>query len=78
MKKYLNSDTGSQFVNIRISAHSLRIETDRRSKNYIDRTLKKCQYCILDEVEDEKHFIIECPLYDPIRTELLNNITNQF
>ena len=48
---------------IRISAHPLRVETDRYAKSYIDRAKRICNYCTSDKVEDEKHFIVECPLY---------------
>ena len=59
---------------IRISAHPLRVETDRYSKNYIERSLRKCQYCTLNKTEDELHFIIECPLYAEIRDIFSNKI----
>ena len=31
-----------------------------------------CKYCSLDEVEDEQHFLLKCPLYNSERTVLLH------
>ena len=41
---------------IRVSAHSLNIETDR-CKNII-RPERKCTNCSKGDIEDEKHFIV--------------------
>lgn len=60
---------------IRISAHPLRIETDRYAKLYVNRTLRKCLYCTLNKVEDEIHFVTECPLYIDNRNEFFTEIS---
>lgn len=62
---------------IRISAHDLRIEKDRYSKNYIDRSKRLCLFCSpnsTNAIEDEKHFIMECPLYHRERTLFFNTV----
>ena len=47
---------------IRISAHSLAIETGRYSKPKILACERYCKLC-KDKVEDEVHFLLYCPLY---------------
>ena len=55
----------------RISAHSLRIETGRyeRKPNKENKLIKivreesTCLYCNNNDVEDEMHLLLKCPLY---------------
>ena len=51
---------------IRLSSHTLRIETDRYCQNRIDRHLRKCNICNTAEIEDEYHFILVCKQYSDI------------
>lgn len=44
-------------------------------KIYVNRTLRKCLYCTLNKVEDEIHFVTECPLYVDNRNEFLTEIS---
>ena len=44
----------------RLSNHPLMIEKGRHLK--IDRNERKCYFC-KDDIEDEKHFLIKCPLF---------------
>ena len=68
----LNSDQRSLITKIRISAHQLRIETGHyeRKKNQagkisiLEREERVCLYGNLSNVEDESHFLLECPLYN--------------
>lgn len=73
----------------RISAHRLRIETGRyeRKKNKdgnlipLERGERLCVYCNNNKVEDEFHFLIECPLYKTERDNfitLINKYTKNF
>lgn len=50
----------------RPSAHSLAIETGRYGRPPVPATERYCKYC-KDKVENEKHFILYCPLYESIR-----------
>ena len=61
---------------LRISAHSLKIETDRYSKKHIERSQRLCSNCSLGKVEDELHFLLECPLYDIQRDDFFKDISN--
>ena len=52
---------------MRISAHDLRIEKDRYSKKYIERTQRLCHQCLShgsNSLEDETHFTVSCTLYN--------------
>jgi hypothetical protein len=57
---------------IRVGAHSLNIETGRY-KNII-RSEKKCTNCSKGDIEDEKHFIVDCPLYENIRVKFFDKV----
>ena len=50
----------------------LRIETGRYSALPVSE--RTCSVCTL-EVEDETHMLLKCLLYDAIRTELFNTIS---
>lgn len=69
-----------QFRRLRISSHQLHIETGRHRKprkTPVDERI--CRLCNLNVVEDEKHFIMVCPLYNSERKLLidkLNSFTN--
>ena len=51
----------------RMSNHTLLIETGRHSK--IDKTERKCHFC-KDKIDDEQYFLIDCPLYSRLRSNL--------
>ena len=56
---------------LRISAHSLEIERGRKAKpKIIPANERFCRHC-KTIVEDEVHFITQCPLYRQIRIEML-------
>jgi hypothetical protein len=59
---------------LRTSTHPLRIEKGRhQGLKAADRT---CLYCSQGKVEDEFHFLLECPLYRQERNSFLQNIFN--
>ena len=49
------------------SSHTLRIETGRHQN--ISRDERICHLCDLNKIEDEDHFILECPTYNQIRQQ---------
>ena len=55
----------------RCSNHSLRIESDR--KNNIDYENRICKLCTNGKVENEFHFLLECPLYENLRINICIN-----
>ena len=58
---------------IRMSSHSLRINTGRYTINRIDRNERYCQYCNTHDIEDEFHFIIKCPQYTNLRRKYISS-----
>jgi hypothetical protein len=73
LEPYLNYPNILKYRSIiakfRLSAHKLKIETGRyNSRNaYIPADQRICEHCNLERVEDEEHFLIECPKYNPER-----------
>ena len=37
-----------------------------------------CSVCPLHSVEDLQHFVLECPLYDDLRADIISQIENVF
>ena len=63
----LNQKHKTAISRFRLSNHSLMIEKGRHAKpKKIERNERFCQFCE-KIVEDEKHFLISCPLYTPAR-----------
>ena len=58
-----------------LSAHRLRIETARYNSknNYVPPEQRLCPNCHLHKVEDEEHFVIECPKYEVERKSLFES-----
>ena len=56
----------SKLTKLRISAHPLEIETGRYSKPCIPKECRFCHFC-KTAVEDELHFLYDCPIYKDIR-----------
>ena len=55
--------------------HRLRIETARYNSknNYVPPEDRLCPNCHLHKVEDEEHFLIECPKYEEYRKSLFES-----
>lgn len=55
---------------LRTSSHMLEIEIGRWTKPHVTpRSERKCQLC--NSLEDEFHFILECPLYNEFRLKYI-------
>ena len=52
----------------RLSNHQLMIEVGRHKK--IPKLQRFCPFCPSPVIEDEIHFLINCPLYDPLRRDI--------
>ena len=63
-----------KLTKLRISAHSLAIETGRYTNPKTPKTERFCKFC-KDKIEDEHHFLFICPKYEPLR--LKYNIVNE-
>ena len=67
-------------VKLRISNHKLMIEIDRYNQTLKDN--RHCPFCRYNVIEDEVHFLFQCPTYSVIRSKfyykvktLIPNIT---
>ena len=71
-----NLDHLTAVARLRMSAHRLAIETGRHVKPKIckEERICNCKNCALEEVEDESHFLLKCPLYCQQRTILMRTI----
>jgi len=65
------------FAKLRLSAHRLKIETERFSgKNgYIKPEERICRMCDLNKSEDEHHFLIDCSAYVNLRGHMFTKIS---
>ena len=61
-------------MKLRISNHKLNIEIGRYDK--ISRCDRVCPVCGLN-IEDEIHFLLNCPKYSSIRDDFFNKIENR-
>ena len=63
-----------QLSRFRLSNHSLKIEIGRH--NGIPKDQRYCAFCE-NIVETEIHFMLDCPLYDPMRTKLIEYVNRE-
>ena len=71
LTKPIHSKLKKNISLIRLSSHRLNVETGRYTgKSRQDRL---CDVCESQEIEDEFHFILQCPKYLHIRKKYLNN-----
>ena len=63
---------------LRLSDHSLAIETGRRQFPKIDREDRLCQICNKKFIEDEKHFLLTCQHYSDVRDAFLDQIFTSY
>jgi hypothetical protein len=64
-----------EFTKLRISAHQLQIEMGRYTvpkKTPLENRI--CKYCNTNQIEDEKHFLMFCPLYLTERQNLYSTL----
>ena len=61
----------TQLTKLRLSNHTLLIETGRHKK--IPKEMRVCPFCP-NSVEDELHFILQCPTYTILRDKILTNL----
>ena len=59
----------------RVSNHSLMIEKGRQMRPRVERNDRKCFYC-RNDVEDEIHFLVKCPVYQENREKLFETCQN--
>ena len=74
LENYLISEkekTGRYLLtSLRVGTNKLRIETGRWKRPIERREERVCTQCNTGNVEDEKHFLLECPRYEQLRTQM--------
>ena len=85
IQAYLNKHERSIIAQFRAGILPLRIETGRYT-NTKDETTGKfrklnvneriCELCCLNEIEDELHFLLRCPIYNNFRKTLMETCVN--
>jgi hypothetical protein len=63
----INTTQLSQLMKFRLGIHHLHIETGRRTRPKTPRNERLCSRCTWNVIEDEYHFIFQCPAYQHIR-----------
>ena len=61
-------------IKIRGGSSRLRIEQGRYTNEPVERRI--CIYCDNNQVEDEEHFMLLCPIYDDLRITLFNSLAS--
>ena len=61
---------------LRCGSLPLEVELGRRKKLLLENRI--CKMCTDEKIEDEIHFLLECPLYDDLRSNLLLYLCNDF
>jgi hypothetical protein len=71
LTKAFNNSHRKCIMRIRLSPHNLRILTDR----YIHEIRKdrRCIICVIDDLEDECHFIFKYPLYEDLWHSIMHS-----
>ena len=65
LSKVHNRKQRQALSKLRLSSHGLRIETGRHIR--MGRENRKCTLCDSNDIEDEFHFILKCPVYNDVR-----------
>ena len=68
---YLDSVTSKslrhELTKLCVSSHTLRIQTGRYGRHRIERNERLCIFCENRQIDDEYHFICECPIFNNLR-----------
>ena len=73
LKEIKNVEIRKQLTKFRISDHNLMIEKGRHRG--IDKCLRFCPFCP-NQVEDEIHFLVNCPAYNSLRKSLIDSLVD--
>ena len=75
----INNPSHKKTINkFRLGNHRLRVETGRNTIPKTPENLRICLFCHLDEVENELHFILNCHLYDNLRSKFFEDIIRKY
>ena len=80
MENYLlinnNKSDRAALSKLRISAHKLMIEVGRHIRPKLKPNERFCKFCKDGSIEDEKHFIINCSIYEADRSKFFEALRN--
>jgi len=80
LETYLTEETNKKgrylLTNLRTGTNRLRIELGRRVRPVEPVQDRLCMSCMNGEVEDEKHFLINCQVYQDLREDMYIEIGN--
>ena len=71
LENIVSKDLRSALTKIRVSSHSLRINTGRYEMEIIERQYRYCELCNNGDIEDEFHFIFICHHYEHLRIKYI-------
>ena len=54
-------------LRLRVSSHSLGIQTERYGNDRLPRNERICVYCDLNDIDDELHLLLKCPCLNNLR-----------
>ena len=76
MESYLSAVKQFKFrkamSKLRLSNHCLRIERGRYQNESLANRI--CIRCTRNSIEDEHHFLIQCPAYEELRRDLISSL----
>ena len=78
LMKLVSSKYRATLARFRTSSHSLAIETGRHTSPYTPKEKRICQYCTLNQIDDEVHMLINCTLHIKERAELYASLEHYF
>ena len=76
LDKIRNYNKRRILTKIRLSNHTLMIEKGRHKG--LGKEERICPFCAEDKVEDEYHFVFECPTFNRPRRELFSKILSAY
>ena len=78
IEPYLLTDKNKRgrylFTGLRTGSNQLRIETGRWKRPQEHERERVCMICMSGEIEDERHFILDCTSYEHLREEMYARI----
>ena len=69
LRKFLDTRCQIYIAKFRLSSHNLKIESGRFHN--VTRRNRICNLCQLQDIEDEFHFILKCPIYNEYRQKFV-------
>ena len=63
---------------LRSGNHSLRIESGRHCVPKLPESLRICQHCHSNQIENENHFLFHCDRYKTIRQQITSDIVLKY